>query len=141
MNCALCQNYLDAWLAGTLPDHLKIQVESHLNRCLPCREAAELLKLSEVVIAGEKQTEPNPFLVTRVMAAIEANEASVGHPVPGFIRLLRPVAITLSLATAIFAGIFLGRLAESTTLPGNVPMELVLINDAEMEAIGPLSNE
>lgn len=141
MNCALCQNYLDAWLAGTLPDHLKIQVESHLNRCLPCREAAELLKLSEVVIAGEKQTEPNPFLVTRVMAAIEASEAEVERNKPVFVRLLWPAAITLSMAAAVFAGIFLGRLADSTTLPGSVPVELVLINDAQMEAIGPLSNE
>ena len=141
MNCALCQEYLDAWVAGTLSASLKIQVDSHLSHCPQCREVAELLKLSEVVIAGEKQTEPNPFLATRIMAAIEANEARVSQPVPAIIRLLRSAAITLSLAAAVFAGIFLGRLATSTNLSGNIPAELVLINDAQMEAIGPLSNE
>lgn len=141
MNCALCQNYLDAWLAGTLSASLTIQVDSHLSHCPQCREVAELLKLSEAFIAGEKQTEPNPFLATRIMAAIEANEARVSQPVPAIIRLLRPAAITLSLAAAVFAGIFLGRLTTSTNLSGNIPAELVMINDAQMEAISLLSNE
>ncbi|MBN2813929.1 MAG: zf-HC2 domain-containing protein [Bacteroidales bacterium] len=141
MNCALCQKYLEAWLAGTLPDHLKIQVEDHLSVCPQCRKTADVLKISETLIAGEKETEPNPFLATRIMAAIEANESRIELSKPGFVRLLRPAVIALSMATAVFAGIALGRLSGSSSAINEIPMELVLINDAQMEAIGPLSNE
>lgn len=141
MNCALCQDYLDALLAGTLPDHLKIQVESHLSNCPQCRETADILKISETIIAGEKKTEPNPFLVTRIMAAIETDEMlSTGNSL-AFLRILRPIAITLSMAAAVFAGIMLGRLSGSNRSVDGIPQELVWINDTQMETITQLLNE
>ncbi|HPY67707.1 MAG TPA: zf-HC2 domain-containing protein [Bacteroidales bacterium] len=139
MNCQLCQEKLDAYLEGTLPSDMKTQVDSHLNGCKTCKHFYNILFLADRVIDSEKKLEPDPFLVTRVMAKIENKETSVSENL--FIKILRPVLITSSLAAAILFGVMLGNLS----LPENniraIPAELAMINDASLESIDNLSQE
>ena len=71
MNCKLCQENLDAYREGKLPAGMMTQVESHLETCDSCRRVLKIQLLADKVIGFEKETEPDPFLATRVMAGIE----------------------------------------------------------------------
>lgn len=139
MNCQLCQEKLDAYLEGTLPSDMKTQLESHLKECESCNQMYSIQVLADRVIGSEKSLEPDPFLITRVMAKIENKKTSVSEKL--LIKILRPVLITSSLAAAVLVGVMLGNLS----LPGNntraIPAELALIDDASLESIDNLSQE
>ncbi len=139
MNCQLCQENLEAFLEGTLPSDMKTQVESHLKGCEACNHLYSIQVLADRLIGSEKKLEPDPFLITRVMEKIEDKETSVSENL--FIKILRPVLITSSLAAAVLFGVMLGNLS----LPGNktraIPAELAMIDDASLESIDNLSQE
>jgi predicted anti-sigma-YlaC factor YlaD len=117
------------------------QVESHLETCDSCKRIYNAQLLAGRVIITEKETDANPFLVTRVMAMIE-NMENTGHEKESLrIRLLRPALVTVSLAAAVFFGIMLGNLSRPARNADKIPVELALINDASLESVDILSNE
>lgn len=141
MNCEFCHKYLDKYLAGSLPGEMRLLVEDHLNKCKDCAEILSLLNLAEKVIRKEKQQEPNPFLSTRIMTVIDTSVTAV-HPVsPVFIRTLKSFGIVVSLAAVIYTGILIGNLSKSANNSNALPIELVLINDADIESVSLLSAE
>lgn len=141
MNCELCHANLEAYRAGNLSHDLRIQVKEHLKTCTNCVEVFSLLNTVERVILEEKEQVPNPFLSTRIMAAIEIAETYTPQNSPAFMRVLKPVAITISLAAALFIGIMIGNFSGSANNSNSIPFELALINDADLEAVSLLSNE
>lgn len=83
-------------------------------------------QLIEDFIQEERKTESNPFLSTRVMAAIEKRKQEAvkqGSPV------LKTLAIGLGLFVAVFAGIAAGNLYQTKSEASDV----VLINDNRIE--------
>ena len=83
-------------------------------------------QLIEDFIQQERSTESNPFLSTRVMAAIEKKKlesVKQGSPV------WKTVAIGLGLFAAVFAGIATGNLYQTK----NEASDVVLINDNSIE--------
>jgi len=141
MNCQLCQKNLDAYQEGRLPSDMMTQVESHLETCDSCKRIYNAQLLAGRVIITEKETDANPFLVTRVMAMIE-NMENTGHEKESVrIRILRPALVTVSLAAAVFFGIMLGNLSRPARNADKIPVELALINDASLESVDILSNE
>jgi len=141
MHCELCQTNLDAYRAGSLPHDMRIQVEEHLKTCTNCAEVFSLLNTAERVIQEEKKLVSNPFLSTRIMAAIETEDAHISQNSPVFVRILRPAVITISLAAALFMGILIGNTSGSANKSDSVPLELALINDTDLEAVSLLSLE
>ena len=141
MNCELCHANLEAYRAGSLPHDMRIQVEEHLQTCTNCAEVLSLLNTAERVIQEEKEQVSNPFLSTRIMAAIEAAEANIPQNSPVFSRILKPVVITITLAAAIFMGIMIGNSSGSANNSSAIPLELALINDVDLEAVNLLSTE
>jgi predicted anti-sigma-YlaC factor YlaD len=141
MNCEFCHKNLEEYLAGSLPQDMRILVEDHLNKCKGCAEIFSLANLAEKVIRKEKQQEPNPFLSTRIMTAIDTAGTTVPHSSPVFIRAIKSFAILVSLAAVIYTGIIVGNLSKSASNSNALPMELVLINDADIEAVSLLSTE
>jgi len=141
MNCELCHANLDAYRAGSLPHDMRIQVEDHPKTCTNCAEVLSLLNTAERVIQEEKEQVSNPFLPTRIMAAIETAETNIPQNSPVFIRILRSAAITISLAAAAFIGIMIGNSSGSANNNNAIPLELALINDAHLEAVSLLSTE
>lgn len=137
MNCQLCQNELDAYLDGTLPQGTGIQVAEHLKKCSVCSESFQLLTLANKVMDAEMKVQSNPFLVTRIMAGIEEMEnqsASFQH-IPAYQKVLKPILISVSLAAAIFFGVFLGSTYLSTESHQRIPVELSYMNDAALESV------
>lgn len=141
MNCELCRENLDAYREGNLLQDMRILVEDHLNMCKDCAEILSLINLTEKIILIERRQEPNPFLSTRVMASIDTAGTDLIHSTPVFIRAIRPFAVLVSLAAVIFIGIIVGNLAKSASDSSPLPVELVLMNDSDIEAISLLSSE
>jgi len=141
MNCQLCQKELDAWRDGKLPGERKIQVESHLKECETCSGNYRLQLLADKVIDREKELQADPFRVTRIMAGIDNLEGSGNEPANPFIKVLKPVLVTASMAAAIFFGIMLGNLSRPVTESETIPVELALIDDIAIESVDILSNQ
>ena len=141
MNCEFCHKNLDEYRAGSLPHDMRILVEDHLKKCKDCAEILSLLNLAEKVIRKEKQQESNPFLSTRIMTAIDTAGTTIPHSSPVFIRVIKSFAILVSLAAVIYTGIIIGNLSDSANNSNALPLELLLINDADIEAVSLLSTE
>lgn len=80
------------------------------------------------LIRREKETEPNPFLATRVMAKIEGAEKEE--------RIRAPFWQTLVLATSIAAVTFLGVTIGNSYEESGTPGMIVNINDRQIENLG-----
>lgn len=138
MNCELCQRKMDAYREEKLSPDMKALVEDHIRSCSECAGILRMGILADKVIEREKQLEPDPYLSTRVIGLIESSENKAET---GFITILRPVLMTLSLAAAVFFGIVLGNLTRTSGNFQPIPVELALINDSAMESIEVLSIE
>jgi len=142
MKCQLCQKELEAYHEGLLPEGTKAQVELHLSNCKECSEILQMLILADKVMSEEKSVQSNPFLSTRIMAGIEALEqaqASV-QGIPAYQRLLKPVLISISVAAAIFIGVFAGNIYSPHQTLKAVPVEMAYMNDAALESVSMFSN-
>lgn len=137
MNCQLCQDELDAFLGGKLPEGTGIQVKDHLKNCSNCSESLHLLKLANQVMAAEREVQSNPFLVTRIMTCIEEMELQKENcqQVPGYQKILRPFLVSISLAAAIFAGVLIGSTYLSIDSDRKIPVELSYLDDATLESV------
>ena len=141
MNCERCHKNLEEYREGSLPQDMMILVEDHLNKCRDCAEVLSLLNLADKVIRKEKQQEPNPFLSTRIMTAIDNSGTIVPHSSPVFIRIIQSFAILMSLSAVVYTGIIVGNLSNSANNSNALPIEMQLINDADIEAVSMLSTE
>lgn len=80
------------------------------------------------LIRREKQTEPNPFLSTRVMAEIEKSQQPVSRKVP----VWQVAAVAVSLAAVAFLGISIG----NSYVDNKSPDLVMNINDRQIENLG-----
>jgi hypothetical protein len=141
MNCQLCQKESDAFREGKLTRDMMTQVESHLKTCETCSGIYRMQNLANKVMNQEKELQPDPFVATRIMANIESLENSDYRPATVFERVFKPVLVTASMAAAILLGIILGNLSRPATNRETIPVELALIDDANLESVNILSNE
>ena len=137
MNCQLCQKELDAYQEGTLPEGIRIQVETHLGECKACAESFQLGSLSKKVMDAEKEIKSNPFLVTRIMACIEELEQNREsyQRVPAYRSVLKPALISVSIAAAIFIGVLVGSIDLPAQSVNKLPVEMTYMNDAALESV------
>jgi len=137
MNCQLCQKESGAYREGKLPEGIRIQVENHLGDCKECAESYHLLNLSDQVMEEEKRLQPNPFLVTRIMAGIEELEQNreIHLHIPVYLKVLKPVLISVSVAAAIFIGVMVGNIYLPAHPANSLPVEMVYMNDAALESV------
>jgi len=137
MNCQLCQKELDAYRKGTLPEGIRVQVETHLGECKACAESFQLVSLANKVMDAEKEIESNPFLVTRIIAGIEELEQNREsyQRVPAYWSILKPALISVSIAAAIFIGVLVGNIYLPTQSINKLPVEMTYMNDAALESV------
>jgi len=143
MNCNSCNIQLESYLTGKLDEDIKIQVEEHLATCKDCRGSLNLIKLFERVVSEEKKAVSNPFLSTRVMAAIEERDRKNKNPVFSAIfgKWLKPALITVSLAASLFLGIASGSLIRPVDYSEQIPEEIAFLNDSYIESLEFLVEE
>ncbi len=84
------------------------------------------------LIKREKQMEPNPFLTTRVMAAIEKSEKQSQRSELKRVPLWQAVLVTMSLVAVALLGITIGNAYVDSTSSKMV----VNINDSQIENLG-----
>jgi predicted anti-sigma-YlaC factor YlaD len=137
MNCKSCRNELDEYLGGRLTEKTRKEVEQHLGECSTCSLLLSRLRLADQVIESERNTESNPFLSTRVMAAIDSIENSrMVKPLPSFAgKFLKPALITISVTAAVFLGILAGNIGRNYLAASQIPEEIVYLNDSDMESV------
>ena len=142
MNCQLCQKEFVACHEGRLSDGIRIQVETHLRECQDCADQYHMMILAEKVMDEEKNLQSNPYLLTRIMAGIEELEQNNGRiePITGYLRVLRPVLFTISVAAALFLGVILGDLYLQSQPASQLPVELTYMDDAALESVDLFSN-
>ncbi len=143
MNCELCKKELDISLEGKLPEGISNQVEEHLKSCQECAVSYRSMIVANKVMDEEKAIEPNPFLVTRVMAEIEELEQKheIRQRVPVYQKVLKPFLISVSIAAAVFAGVMTGNIYKPVEHSNEIPVELSYMNDAALESVDVLANQ
>lgn len=140
MNCSLCKENLEAYREQRLPVSIRTQVENHLQNCSGCKAIYQMEVLAYKVVEEEKETQPNPFLATRVMVGIEALEMPASTRVPVYRKIIKPALISLSLSAAVTLGVLVGSLYQPGSDHEKVPVELSYVNDALLESVDLLSD-
>jgi len=137
MNCQLCQKEFDAYREGKLSGGVRVQVEAHLESCPDCSVSFQLLMLANKLIEAEKEILSNPFLVTRIMSGIEEmdNKGETYSQLPAYLKVLKPILISVSLAAAIFIGVLVGNIYFPADSTRKIPVELSYMNDAALESV------
>jgi anti-sigma factor RsiW len=138
MNCTICNNNLEAYIYGQLPDEVTRSMRIHLNECKACAKTYAMITLSDKVITEEKALQSNPYMATRVMAKIEALEQK---RISKYNYILKPALITTLIVFALLTGILAGSLYKPTQAQSSIPAELVYMNDAELESLSVLAND
>jgi predicted anti-sigma-YlaC factor YlaD len=141
MNCQLCQEELDEYIGGRLPDDMKSQVEEHLQHCTDCTESYNMQSLAQKIINQEKAISPDLYLTARIMAQIEENEEKVHKNMSPITRVLKPALIMATMAAAIFAGVLIGNIYKPSSRVLSRPLEMALIDDVAIESVNILSND
>ncbi len=90
------------------------------------KQEKDIQQLLENFIGEERNIESNPFLSTRVMAAIAKNRMQEEKRIS---PIWKTVVIGTGLVAAVFTGITIGDLYQS----GNEKSGVVLMNDNKME--------
>jgi predicted anti-sigma-YlaC factor YlaD len=107
MHCKTIRRQLIDFTEGDPEPAVKHAMEAHLKGCSDCRHYADLLKGVFATVENEKDVAFDPFMVTRVMHAVESKKKSRVRL--SLQRSLQPVLIILVLAFLILAGINLGK--------------------------------
>jgi predicted anti-sigma-YlaC factor YlaD len=107
MCCKTIRKQLIEFTAGDPGQEVKQAIEEHLRGCSDCRHYANLLNGVFASIENEKEVVFDPFMLTRVMHAVESKKQS--RFMISVQRRLQPVLIILILAFLILAGINLGK--------------------------------
>ena len=105
MNCNSISENLWAYVEGSLSPDLSSEFAAHLDTCDNCRKKTGELKRFEAIIEGSSHTEPNQYVVTRILSRIESElekREKAGSIIPGWV--LRPAMVFLG----IFLGVLIG---------------------------------
>jgi predicted anti-sigma-YlaC factor YlaD len=134
MNCSDCQKNIVAYLEEKLPyDKLSITA-THLENCKECSFLYNKMESVYSLIDAEKSVVCNPYITTRVMAAIENREIEQNKE-PVIKRILQTSLIAVSIAIAVFGGIEAGNLYTVMPERNAIPEEMAVMNDAALESL------
>lgn len=137
MDCRYCKERMDDYMEGKLQNTDEATFQAHLHTCPECLELFHLQELTEKIITDEKNIVPDFYLPGKIMAKIDGIK---DEPASVLIRVLRPALAAISVAAAIMTGVLIGNIS-GVTADYRVPVELTLMNDAEMESVNVLAAE
>ena len=137
MHCKTIRNQLIHYVEGNLATSARHATSDHLSGCSECNQYFHLLQELFSSIENEKVAAYDPYMLTRVMAAVENKKQSrLKHFLQ---RSLQPIIITLVMALIILAGINLGKIyGYQQTIADDYKSELYYLgtmNDESFETI------
>jgi anti-sigma factor RsiW len=109
MKCNKVTKRLSAWLDGEVSGTEKDRISRHLEKCANCRQELEILKADANVLRAFESPDASPYLLTRVMAEVRAEEP-VRMPArrPWWQRAMPIAAGVLLVAGGLVAGTVMG---------------------------------
>ena len=134
MKCNILNSDLILYAEGSLPAEKRVILESHVAECAECREFLAFLVKSMNIVDKDKETAQNPFLYTRIMAKLEADEKTAWFQLK---RVIPALAFSTILLAGILGGINIGKLY-SGTIPGysnDLQEEISYLDDITQESI------
>lgn len=140
MNCSDCQKNIVVYLEEKLPYDKLSTTATHLENCKECSFLYQEMESAYYLIEAEKSVVCNPFITTRVMAAIEKGEIEQNKE-PVFKRILQTSLIVVSIAMAVFGGIEAGNLYTVMPKRNAIPEEMAVMNDAKLESLNSFTTE
>jgi hypothetical protein len=139
MNCKDVRLYLldNPGLSAGSPGDPELRV--HLESCEGCRTFAATSEVLHRTIKMEREVEADPYLFTRIQAAMENRKQQPR----GYSRLvLRPLAYAAVFAVLVAAGIGLGRMfGEQSSLAADYQTEIYYIQDGQGYVQNTLTSE
>ena len=107
MHCKTIRNLLNHYVEGNLATSVRQEINDHLSGCSECNTCFHMLQELFSSIESEKVVAFDPYMLTRVMTAIEnKNQSWFKHSLH---RSLQPIIITVVMTLIILAGINLGK--------------------------------
>jgi hypothetical protein len=149
MDGASCRRVAErraAWADGSLAPHERAEIDSHLDRCEPCRQQAALERGGRTLLrarGGALREPPLPPGLRSRCEALAARETRI----PGWRRRLVPAALAAGLALFALSALFSFATHRSTTLLaaqltvdhlkcfGLLGPEIVAAEPSEIEAV------
>lgn len=108
MNCSQARKLFIFFIEKELPAAEQNIVSEHITSCNSCQELYSKMQATLELIPVQKQTNPNPFLYSRIEATLAAVEESSPENAPIIIRILKPALISIAVAGSVFIGFLLG---------------------------------
>jgi len=134
MNCSDCISKIGSFIEGTLSNDEKQQMGKHFSTCDACKHMHDELVQDFAILESEKSTAHNPFIATRVMAAITEIEKPTARQI-GYKKILQPILIAASLFIAIAGGIKVGTLYSKSVTFHTETDNLSFMDDAKLESL------
>ena len=134
MNCSDCISKIGSFIEGTLSIGEKQQMEIHFSTCDACKHMHDELIQDFAILESEKSTAHNPFIATRVMAAITEIEKPTARQI-GYKKILQPLFIAASIVFAIAGGIKVGTLYSNIATLQIETDNLSFLDDAKLESL------
>ena len=106
MGCKKSRTDILLYAEGLLEKESSRALESHLHVCSECREFLVFVKESLLTIEREKNTDPNPFMATTILNALDSSR----HRVRKDVKWVPAFAFAIMLVAAVIGGINLGKL-------------------------------
>jgi predicted anti-sigma-YlaC factor YlaD len=123
MDCQKIQQQLVFHFYHELSEKETIETEQHLSHCSECRQQYSLIEKSLARIPGMKQQIPNPYLFTRIEAALSQDSPIERQTRPSMIRVISSLVVSLLLATTAIMSYYI--LSNQSTEPAPKPGENV----------------
>lgn len=107
MKCDTIHKQAIAYLDGSVDDGLRDQIEAHLKDCSHCSGFLNRMKNALNLIDEEKQVQHDPYMFTRIMAALD-------NPEPVILKnkfqvAFQTIAFIAIIAIGIYSGILTGK--------------------------------
>ena len=133
MKCNCLNSDLILYAEGSLPPERSDDLESHIAECSECHEFLSFLMKSMTLVESDKETAQNPFLYTRIIAKLEADEKQSWFQLK---RVIPALAFSTILIAGVMAGINIGKLYSANSAYSNdLQEEISYIDDIKQESI------
>ncbi len=134
MRCKDIENRFIFHIENDLSNEEKTEITGHLKDCLMCSEIYKSIQRSLLIIEEQKKLQPSPFLYTRIISKLKANEKFETNIFFRF-PIINTVVIFLILIVTAYAGYFIGNKYYPETKQEFANSEMTLWNDLTQEPI------
>jgi anti-sigma factor RsiW len=131
MDCQQTQQRLFFYLEKSLDAASTQDISTHLQQCTQCAAQLSKLELSMQLLPAMKQSNPNPFLFTRIEARLQDVSNASQQPAPIFARIFHPILVTVLLAATAFMGYYV--VSTTTSAPATESKQDVSIIAGQYE--------